>query len=634
MPSEYDDRHAAARPFQVDLRGVVDLLSRHIYSSPQVFLRELLQNGRDAVAARALADPARSTGELLIEPSRDGRPFRFRDDGIGLTLDEASELLSTVGRSSKRDEVLALRREEFLGQFGIGMLSCFMVADRIVVRSRSARGGAPIEWIGEASGTFALRELDDEEAHDLPVGTTVELRARPDDVGLLGPESVTVLARRFGEYLPLAVRVRAQDDTWETVSRPAVFLDLAADDPQVRELGAEWLGSEPLDVIPLDVTGTGTRGIAYVLPFTPVPGARQAHRVYLGRMLMGEHVGDLLPDWAFFVRCVVDTTGLTPTASREQLIDDAALEFTREELSAALRRWILRIAASDPVRFTRFLAVHQLALKAVAVHDDELAGALLPALTVETSAGAATIETLVRTGSPIRYAETNDEFRQVAPIADVASPIVNGGYTYDAELLRRLPDLLGVPVQRVTVNEVLDDLASPPLEERARSSRLEQRATLALQTAGVEVSTRSFAPADLPGLSVVDPEVIRRIERQRTAQSTTPVWSRVLGGVDALLEERRERAVSAPSARLCLNWANPLVRRLADLDDPVVFDRTVRLLHVQSLLAAHRPLGSDDRAMLTTALDDIVQLSVLAADSSDSSDPSDPSTTDPQGDPA
>jgi len=625
--SDHDQRPAAARPFQVDLRGVVDLLSRHIYSSPQVFLRELLQNGRDAVAARSLLDPDAPAGELLIEPSRDGAPFRFRDDGVGLTLDEASELLSTVGRSSKRDEVLALRREEFLGQFGIGMLSCFMVADRIVVRSRSARGTAPIEWIGDSSGTFSLRELGGDEGDGVAVGTTVELQARPDDAALLGPESVAALARRFGEYLPLSVRVQSWDGSWDTVSRPAVFLDASADDPRVRELGAEWLGGEPLDVIPLDVAGSGTRGIAYVLPFTPSPGARQTHRVYLGRMLMGEHVGDLLPEWAFFVRCVIDTTGLTPTASREQLIDDANLEFTREQLSAELRRWILRIAKTDPVRFARFLSVHQLALKAVAVHDDELATALLPSIVFETSAGLATLETLLD-GGPIRFAETNDEFRQVAPIADLASPIVNGGYTYDAELLRRVPALLEHPVQRVTVSDVLDDLAAPPLEDRVLSSRLEQRATLALQASHVEVSTRAFEPVDLPGLSVIDPEVIRRIERQRTAESTTPVWSRVLGGVDALLEQRREQSASAPSARLCLNWANPLVRRLAELDDLVVFDRTVRLLHVQSLLAAHRPLGPDDRRMLTTALDDIVQLSVLGG-------PTLPSASaDPSGDPA
>ncbi|HET8896509.1 MAG TPA: ATP-binding protein, partial [Protaetiibacter sp.] len=251
MSSDPHARHTDARPFQVDLRGVVDLLSRHIYSSPHVFVRELLQNGRDAVAARALVDPAAPPGQLRIEPTRDGAPFRFHDNGVGLTLDEAGELLSTVGRSSKRDEVLALRREEFLGQFGIGMLSCFMVADRIVVRSRSARGGAAIEWVGEAAGTFALRELTAAEADEVQVGTTVELVPRPDDAALLAPDSVATLAARYGEYLPLNVAIADGTGGWDAITRPAAFLE--RDETALRDLGREWLGADPLDVIPIDV---------------------------------------------------------------------------------------------------------------------------------------------------------------------------------------------------------------------------------------------------------------------------------------------------------------------------------------------------------------------------------------------
>ena len=85
------DHSRAPLPFQVDLRGVVDLLSRHIYSGPRVYLRELLQNGRDAVAARRADDPTAPPGRLLITPhvppsgSEAGSPFRFRDDGVGLT---------------------------------------------------------------------------------------------------------------------------------------------------------------------------------------------------------------------------------------------------------------------------------------------------------------------------------------------------------------------------------------------------------------------------------------------------------------------------------------------------------------------------------------------------------------------
>jgi molecular chaperone HtpG len=142
-----------------------------------VFLRELLQNGRDAVIARRqiAAEPIAGGGGIWITPADgEGAEFVFRDDGIGLTLDDVGELLATVGRSSKRD-LFDLPRTDYLGQFGIGLLSCFMVADRIVIRSRSAAGGPGVEWIGATDGTYTARELDENETAALALGTEVRL---------------------------------------------------------------------------------------------------------------------------------------------------------------------------------------------------------------------------------------------------------------------------------------------------------------------------------------------------------------------------------------------------------------------------------------------------------------------------
>lgn len=619
MPVTFESELSAARPFQVDLRGVVDLLSRHIYASPQVFLRELLQNGRDAVRARREHAPSSPAGLLEIEPAASGRPFRFRDNGVGLTADEASDLLSTVGRSSKRDDLLQARRADYLGQFGIGLLSCFMVCDRIVVRSRSAKGDAPaIEWVGDASGSFRVRELGAGETAQTAIGTEIVLEPRPDDATLLGPERVRTLATRFGQYLPVAVTLVNQDGTRDTLTRAPEFLGVDADEPsdEALGLGTELLGRRPLDVIPLSVPGTGTEGVAFVLPFAPSPGARQASTVYLGRMLVSGQLDGLLPDWAFFVRCVVDTTGLSPTASREGFVENPALEHTREQLGVAIRSWILRQATTRPWRFREFLAVHQLALKAMCVHDDELARAVLPWLSIETSAGDVTIAELTRRDDGVRYTETVDEFRQVAAIVPADAPVANGGYSHDAELLRRLPGLLDVPVERVTVSELLDELTPPPLTDRARAVALEERATAALAEVGCTVSARGFSPAELPALCVVDPEVVRRIERDNAReQAASGIWGEVLGDVSELIEARRhDEGRRAASVRLCLNWSNALVESLASLQDGLVFDRTVKLLYVQAMLAAHRPLTAADRRLLTSAMTDMVTLSVGITD--------------------
>ena len=116
-------------------------------------MRELLTNAADAVTARREIEAgADATIRISTDIDAQGRTvLEIVDSGVGLTAAEAAELLATIGRSSKRDETFGLGRTQFIGQFGIGLLAAFMVADSIEVVSRSARGEAPaIRWIGRA----------------------------------------------------------------------------------------------------------------------------------------------------------------------------------------------------------------------------------------------------------------------------------------------------------------------------------------------------------------------------------------------------------------------------------------------------------------------------------------------------
>ena len=590
---------AEVQQFQVDLRGVVDLLSRHIYSSPRVYLRELLQNARDAITARGEVDGA--GGTIRIRPLSDSSgEFVLRDDGIGLTASEVSELLATVGRSSKRD-IFDLPRSDYLGQFGIGLLSCFMVADTIVIRSRSARGGAPVEWTGSADGTFRVVEIDD----DIPIGTSVHLAPRFDQDDLLRAPAVRGLAETFGEFLPVRVVLDMPGGDVD-LTRPAPFLDVRAQPEAARAYGRGLLGSSPFDAIELADAATGTRGLAYVLPFAPPPGARQATRMYLGRMLLSERTDDVLPDWAFFVRAVVDSTGLAPTASRESLVEDAALERVREQFGQSIRRWILELGLHDGDRLAQFVAIHEVGLKSLVRHDDELAAFITRWLTVETAHGTMSIGDLVAAHPHIRYAATVDEFRQVVGISPASDVLVNGGYLYDADVVRMLPALYpGVTVEQVDVVGELDRLDPPPLESRAQAIALEERAGAVLAASSCTVVVRAVDIPSLPALYVVDPEVLRSIDRSRTRNITGALW----GGVLDRIDDARPAAPDELTARLCLNWSNRVVQALADLHDDAVFARTVQLLYIQALLAGHHPLSESDRALMTTALADLVSLS-------------------------
>lgn len=269
----------------------------------------------------------------------------------------------------------------------------------------------------------------------MPIGTSVHLTPRYDHADLLRPAAVAQLARDFGEFLPVRVTIGMPGGDVD-VTRPAPFLG-EGDADEALAYGRDPIGSTPMGVIEISEPATGTRGLAYVLPFAPPPNLRQATRTYLGRMLLAERSAEVLPDCAFFVRAVVDSTGLSPTASRESLVEDAALEHVREQLGAGIRRWVLELGLTAPHLLTQFVAVHELGLKSLVRHDEELARFITRWLTVETAHGSVRIGDLVERHRHIRYARTVDEFRQVAGIVPASEVLVNGGRRPHRRRVRR-----------------------------------------------------------------------------------------------------------------------------------------------------------------------------------------------------
>ncbi|ATE56513.1 HSP90 family protein [Actinosynnema pretiosum] len=581
-----------AHTFGVDLRGIIDLLSHHLYSSPRVYARELLQNAVDAITARRALQPD-APGEVVIEPadsSADGT-LRISDTGIGLTESEVHDLLSTLGRTSKRDE-LGFARQGFLGQFGVGLLSAFLVAERVRLVSRSAKGGPAVRWSADAAGNYEV-EVDD--AARAEVGTTIELVPGRDSDHWLGRDVVRALVAEYGELLPVTVRVG--DEVLTSDELPWLT------DPM--GYGARVLGLEPFAAIPVEVPAVGLTGVAYVLPAGVHPGARQSHRVYLKRMLVGEAIEGLLPDWAYFVRCVVDTSSLRPTASRESLYQDETLLIVQEELGRQVRDWLVRLDATDPGRTSALMEAHHLGIKSLARVDEEMLRLVERWLPFETTDGAQSLKQFRRRYGSVLYLPDVDEFRQLAPVAHAQGMgLLNAGYAYDLEILERLVALDGPgAARRVAPSEVLAALGDPePEVERALRARLADAAGV-LERHDCEVVPRDFDPASLPALLVTNAEGERRRDvEQAGEEADDPLWAQLLGSL----------AESAPGAaqRLVLNCRSPLVRRLAELTDPALVELTVESLYVHALLQSRRPMRPKDTAALNRSFLDLLDRAV------------------------
>jgi molecular chaperone HtpG len=600
--------------FQIHLRGIIDLLSKHLYSGPEVFVRELLQNGVDAIRARQNLDRDFAGSITLELHTPKGKPATLvaTDDGIGLTEEEVHRFLATIGESSKR-MAEGDRPTDFIGQFGVGILSCFLVSDEIVVISKSARDASPaVEWRGRPDGTYDVRALTGE----LSPGTQVILTARDDAEEYFAYDRLSELARHYGGMLPYPIKVSAGKRSEIVNDRGVPWRqEFASEKERTRALltfGREAFGVDFLDAIPLRAQAGDIDGVAYILPHEASLTARRAHRVYLKNMLLSESADNLLPAWAFFVKAVVNANDLRPTASRETFYDDDKLAAARAALGECLRGYLVQLAEKRPEKLEKFIDLHHRALKALAAEDDEFYRLFVDYLPFETTHGRMTFGEYRREHTTVLFASTLDQFRQISRVASAQGRcVINAGYAYDHELLAKAPDVFDdLNVEELEASEVVESFDDLTLEEQESAHLLLTVAENALKPFRCEPELKRFKPGDLPALfsTSKDGRFFRSLEQSR--EIADPLW----GGVLDQLGKREKR--SSAHSQICFNFDNPLVRRLVSLKSRPLLRRSVEMLYVQALLLGHQPLNAKEMSLLNEGLLALIEFGVANEDGS------------------
>lgn len=603
MPREFS---VSEHRFQINLSGLIDLLSNHLYTRPDVFVRELLQNATDAIQARLHQEPAH-VGCIELHVDDQEQVVTFTDNGIGLTEAEMHRFLAVIGESSKRGDLLGQPRD-FIGQFGIGMLACFMVADEIEVISRSVREpeASAMCWRGRPDGTYDISAIEGEQE----IGTRVRLQVKPEAAGLFRVERLIAAAKYYGGILPWPLQIfhAGQAQLINDGNRVGQFPWDASHLPEAQrrefwlEYGRKMLDVPVFDAIPLKSKSGGVDGVAFVLERSPAQAARRSHRVYLKRMLLSETVDNLLPSWAFFVQGIVNCTELHPTAARNAFYQDATLERTQEELGACLRAYIVDLAEHHPKRLEELISCHYLALKALALEDEAFFRLFAHWLPIETSYGRSTLQEYLQRNQRLLCTRRLDEFRQIAQIAAAQGiDIINGGYTYDTEIVERYGELFpDTSVRFVEPSDIGHQLQGLSPAQEASHAGFLSLAGGVLEPFECVARLKIFEPNELPTLFIVNQNALLSRQISASAEMADDLWSEMLG-------EIKPEAIS----ELCFNFSHPLVRRLIAHPDASLVQRVVQILYVQALLMGHYPLGRRELGLMSDGLAGLLEWSLM-----------------------
>lgn len=561
--------------FQVNLGGMIEILSDHLYSSPEVYIRELLQNGVDAITGREKTDAdfkKNKEGKLLIT-LEEGKSLTFRDNGVGLTKEEIHRFLAIIGESSKKDLESGKILNDYIGRFGIGLLSCFMVSDEICIRTHSSKTEESYEWIGKPDGTYTIREL--EEA--VPVGTEIFLAGKENAEEYFERERVEFLLLHYGLILPYPILL---NDGENKKRINPVSLPWEKENPNAQELmmfGQFFFQTSFMDCIVLHSEEGAVDGVAYILPYAVQASSKQNHLIYLKNMLLTEKGEGLVPDWAVFVKCIMNAKDLRPTASREGFYSDETLHQAQKNIGNCIADYLKKLARENIEAFRAFLEVHSLVVKSMAIDDDELFQLFINELEFETTRGRMTGYDLRMSKEQLLYCNLK-EYQQLSQVFVAQGKLlINAGIVYTEELLFRMSEFFGVSVMRVNATEVDDLLKEVRINEMEQCVDFLDIAQKVLEPYHCAVEMKQFIPANLPAFYYVDSQAQLYRDLQNAKENSDGIFSDLL---DSFAEDIEERQANT----LYFNYQNPIIKKMALLGKEEKLENFIFIIYVQTLL--------------------------------------------------
>ena len=444
------------KQFQIHLPGLLKVLAESLYSSKKVGIRELIQNAHDSCVRRQV-EAKQNYYKPRIDISFDlnNRSIIIQDNGSGLTEDEVTEYLSTIGRSYTRQlgENLAILNPEeasrLVGQFGLGFLSAFLIAEEVILTTKSYKEDSQaIVWRSEGDVHYNVSVVNDAQ-----VGTRVELRVKPEASFLLNERVMTDTVISYADFLEIPVSVGESTNIVNSMMPPWEAID--PDSAMKEYIQRVHKHGNPLAIIPLrdqeinlghDTMTVPLEGFLYVPPGTLASIHEYGDvSIYIRRMFITDNHTHLLPNWAKFVRGVVDCPYLQPTASREDIQQDEMFYNVQKALDEQITRGMRQIAKDDPMTWKQIVRGHRYLIMGWAVKDDAFFKEVMDIITFNTPDGQKTLpEYLEETGGTIYYIEQRIGSQQDQLLgAGYGVPVIDAPMTLEPEFLRKYAHMNG-----------------------------------------------------------------------------------------------------------------------------------------------------------------------------------------------
>jgi len=386
---------AKTKQFKTESKKLLNLMINSIYTHKEIFLRELISNASDAIDKRhyyGLTNPEFITDyeiHLAVDDSK--RTITLSDNGIGLTEEELINNLGTIAKSGTREFKDSLESSdlEIIGQFGVGFYSSFMVADRVVVETKSINSETAYKWESNGTESYTISETTKETP-----GTTITLFLKENNEEteenydeFLREHDIKNLVKKYSDYVryPIKMDVTKYDYPEDENAKPVEYKELVTlnsmvpiwkrnksdvTDTEYNDFYKHQFNdyTDPLKVIHTKVEGMLTYTSLLFIP-KKAPFDLYSEKFEKGLQLYSNGVfimdknKELLPDYFRFVKGLIDSSDLSLNISREILQQNRQLKKIASAIENKIKSELEKMLKNDREQYNEFYKTYGINLK-------------------------------------------------------------------------------------------------------------------------------------------------------------------------------------------------------------------------------------------------------------------------------
>lgn len=366
------EQHKTKFEFKAETKKLLDILVHSLYTSKDIFLRELISNASDALdklrfESNKGTDIVDKDMPLEIKIGFDDKNniISITDTGIGMTRDELIANIGTIAKSGSEEFLKQLSENKdaannIIGRFGIGFYSVFMVAKEVVIKTRSyKKDEVAVEWKSDGLGDYEISDIDGEVSR----GTTIEIYLKDETKEFAEKYRLESIIKKHSNFITFPIYLENEKiNTIAAIWRePKSSLKKEQYDEFYKFLTYD--SEEPLETIHTSVDAPIQFNSLLFIPkksyeFWRFNREDYGLDLYVRRVLIQHQNKDLLPEYLSFVKGVVDSEDLPLNISRETLQENIIFTKISQSVTSNVLSHLTKIAKDSPEKYIDFWKEH------------------------------------------------------------------------------------------------------------------------------------------------------------------------------------------------------------------------------------------------------------------------------------